>query len=60
MFTYRRNGDLIYPVLGLHWAALLPPNILLGIGSPLVVITVFFSSEPSVHEGSPDRRIFWP
>ena len=41
MFTYTRNGDLFYPVLELHWAVLLPPNILLGIGSPIVVTTVF-------------------
>ena len=40
MFTYSKTDDLIYPVLELHWTVLLPPNILLGIGSPIVVITV--------------------
>ena len=42
MFTYTRNeyGALLYPVLELHWAVLLAPNILLGIGSPIVRTTV--------------------
>ena len=41
MFTYVSvNETLLYPVLELHWAVLLPPNILLGIGSPIVMTTV--------------------
>ena len=41
MFTYVSvNKTLLYPVLELHWTVLLPPNILLGIGSPIVMITV--------------------
>ena len=41
MFTYTRiKGVLLYPVLELHWAVLLPPNILLGIGPPIVMTTV--------------------
>ena len=41
MFTYTRSGGtLLYPVLELHWAVLLAPNLLLGIGSPIVRTTV--------------------
>ena len=41
MFTYVSvNKTLLYPVLERHWAVLLPPNILLGIGSPIVMTTV--------------------
>ena len=41
MFTYTKiNGSLLYPVFELHWAVLLPPNFLLGIGPPIVMITV--------------------
>jgi hypothetical protein len=41
MFTYIGISEtLLYPVLELHWAVLLPPNILLGIGSPIVMTTV--------------------
>ena len=41
MFTYATiNGTLLFPVLELHWSVLLPPNILLGIGSPVVMITI--------------------
>ena len=41
MFTYTRiNNILLYPVLELHWAVLLPPNILLGIGPPIVMTTI--------------------
>ena len=41
MFTYVSiNETLLYPVLELHWTVLLPPNILLGIGSPIVMTTV--------------------
>ena len=41
MFTYTRTGGTpLYPVLELHWAVLLAPNILLGIGSPIVRTTV--------------------
>ena len=31
----------MYPVLEMHWAVLIPPNILLGIGPPIVTATVF-------------------
>ena len=46
MFTYTRaNYDnthsLRYPVLEMHWAVLIAPNILLGIGPPIVVATIF-------------------
>ena len=41
MFTYTRiDRTLLYPILELHWAVLLAPNILLGIGSPIVRTTV--------------------
>ena len=44
MFTYTRNNNgavLLYPVLEMHWAVLIPPSILLGIGRPIVSATVF-------------------
>ena len=41
VFAYTRpGGTVLYPVLELHWAVLLAPNILLGIGSPIVRTTV--------------------
>ena len=41
MFTYANiNGTMLYPILEMHWAVLLPPNLLLGIGSPIVMTTV--------------------
>ena len=41
MLTYTRiGGSLLYPILELHWAVLLAPNIILGIGSPIVRTTV--------------------
>ena len=55
MFTYTRtNGNhttkLRYPVLEMHWAVLIPPNVLLGIGPPIVTATVFeFISAQSPH-----------
>ena len=44
MFKYSRENNahaLLYPVLEMHWAVLVAPNILLGIGSPIVVATTF-------------------
>ena len=46
MFAYTRaNYDnthaLRYPVLEMHWAVLIAPNILLGIGPSIVVATIF-------------------
>ena len=44
MFTYTRNNTahaLKYPVLEMHWAVLIPPNLLLGIGPPVVIATIF-------------------
>ena len=44
MFTYTRNNNaaaLTYPVLEMHWALLIIPNILLGIGPPILTCTVF-------------------
>ena len=53
MFTYTRNNSanaLMYPVLEMHWAVLIPPNILLGIGPLIVTATVFeFISAQSPH-----------
>ena len=53
MFAYSRNDskyELMYPVLEMHWAVLIPPNILLGIGPPIVTATVFeFISAQSPH-----------
>ena len=41
MFTFMRvNSTVLYPVLEMHWAVLIPPNILLGIGPPIVMTTV--------------------
>ena len=44
MFTYTRNNTthaLKYPVLEMHWAVLIPPHLLLGIGPPIVIATIF-------------------
>ena len=44
MFKFSRNNSahaLMYPILEMHWAVLIPPNILLGIGPPIVVATIF-------------------
>ena len=44
MFKYTRNNDtfaLVYPILEMHWAVLIPPNVFLGIGPPIVVATIF-------------------
>ena len=53
MFTYTRNNSahvLRYPVLEMHWSVLIPPNILLGIGKPIVIATIFeFISAQSPH-----------
>ena len=53
MFIYTRKngaGALTYPVLKMHWAILIPPNVLLGIGPPIVTATVFeFISAQSPH-----------
>ena len=53
MFAYTRNNNgaiLVYPVLEMHWAVLIPPNILLGIGPPIITATVFeFISAQSPH-----------
>ena len=53
MFAYTRVNNahaLTYPVLEMHWAVLIPPNILLGIGPPIVVATILeFISAQSPH-----------
>ena len=53
MFTYTRNNstyELMYPVLEMHWAVLIPPNLLLGIGPLIVTATIFeFISAQSPH-----------
>ena len=44
MFTYTRDNNahaLTYPILELHWAVLIAPNVLLGIGPPILMCTVF-------------------
>ena len=44
MFTYTRDNNadaLTYPILELHWAVLIVPNVLLGIGPPILMRTVF-------------------
>ena len=44
MFKFSRDNNahgLAYPVLEMHWAVLIPPNIFLGIGPPVVVATIF-------------------
>ena len=39
---YTNNGKLLsYPTLNMHWAVIIPPTLLLGIG-PLMVITKTF------------------
>ena len=53
MFTYTRANSahaLTYPVLEMHWAVLILPNILLGIGPPILLCTIFeFISAQSPH-----------
>ena len=53
MFTYTRQNSahaLMYPVLEMHWAVLIPPNVLLEVGPPIVIATVFeFISAQSPH-----------
>ena len=53
MFTYTRNNSahaLMYPVLEMHWAVLIPPNVFLGIGPLIVTATIFeFISAQSPH-----------
>ena len=53
MFTYTRNNSAhaaMYPVLEMHWAVLIPPNVLLGIGPLIVTATIFeFISAQSPH-----------
>ena len=53
MFTYTRANNanaLKYPILEIHWAVLILPNILLGIGPPVVVATILeFISAQSPH-----------
>ena len=42
------NQPLLYPSLNMHWAVLIPPNILLGIGPLLLAATTLeFISAPS-------------
>ena len=44
MFTYTRDNaarTLMYPVLEMHWAVLILPNILLGLGPPIIIATMF-------------------
>ena len=44
MLAYTRNNSthaLMYPVLEMHWAVLIPPSVLLGIGPPIVTTTTF-------------------
>ena len=46
MFAYSRSKskyELMYSILVMHWAVLIPPNIPLGIG-PLIVTTTVLSS----------------
>ena len=51
--AYTRNNNahaLKYPILEMHWAVLIPPNVLLGIGQPIVIATIFeFISVQSPH-----------
>ena len=53
MFTYtraNREHSLKYPVLEMHWAVLILPNILLGVGPPILLCTIFeFISAQSPH-----------
>ncbi len=44
MLKFSRDNNahaLMYPVLEMHWAVLIAPNLLLGIGPPIVVATTF-------------------
>ena len=44
MFTYTRANSadaLTYPILEMHWAVLIIPNVLLGIGPPILMCTAF-------------------
>ena len=62
MLTYLSvNETLLYPILELHWTVLLSPNVLLGIGSPIVMITVleFISAQsPQSMKGLLIRMFF--
>ena len=53
MFTYTRANNanaLKYPVLEMHWAVLIPPNVLFGLGAPVIMATVLeFISAQSPH-----------
>ena len=53
MFTNTRANQahaLRYPVLNMHWAVLILPNVFLGVGPPIVITTVFeFISAQSPH-----------
>ena len=53
MFTFTRDNNTNYilqPVLEMHWAVLIPPNVLLGIGPLIVTATIFeFISAQSPH-----------
>ena len=52
MFTYVSvNETLLYPVLELHWTVLLPPNVLLGIGSPIVMLEFISAQSPQSMKG---------
>ena len=44
MFAYTRDNNtarLTYPTFEMHWAVLIPPNILLGMDPPIVMATIF-------------------
>ena len=48
--VHTMNNSLVIPSLGMHWSTLIPSDILLGIGSTLVIVTVFeFISAQSPH-----------
>ena len=51
MFHARsQHGYLHYPTLNIHWSVLIPPNILLGIGPPILeTSTLEFISAQSSH-----------
>ena len=38
---YRTMQTLTYPILNMHWSLLIPPNLLLGIGPPIVITTTY-------------------
>ena len=44
------NNSLVIPNLGMHWSTLIPTDVLLGVGSTLVMVTVLeFISAQSPH-----------